>query len=34
MSVEENANEVYETEEKMLVDGVIISHTDKNFLEK
>ena len=31
MSVEENAEEVYESEEKMCVDGLIISHTYKDF---
>jgi len=29
MKVEENAEEVYQSEEKILVDGVIISHTYK-----
>ena len=29
--IEENAEEVYKSEEKMCVDGVIISHTYKNF---
>ena len=29
MSIEENAEEVYQSEEKMCVDGVIISHTYK-----
>jgi len=29
MEVEENAEEVYQSEEKILVDGVIISHTYK-----
>ena len=31
MSIEENAEEVYRSEEKMCVDGVIISHTYKDF---
>ena len=31
MSVEENAEEVYKSEEKMCVDGLIISHTYKDF---
>ena len=31
MSIEENAEEVYKSEEKMCVDGVIISHTYKDF---
>ena len=31
MSVEENAEEVYESEEKMCVGGLIISHTYKDF---
>lgn len=30
MSIEENAEEVYRSEEKMCVDGVIISHTYKD----
>ncbi|MBQ9026848.1 MAG: hypothetical protein IJ104_10870 [Methanobrevibacter sp.] len=29
MGIEENAEEVYQSEEKILVDGVIISHTYK-----
>ena len=29
MSIEENAEAVYQSEEKILVDGVIISHTYK-----
>ena len=33
MSIEENANAVYDSEEKILVDGVIISHTNKEFEE-
>ena len=31
MSKEENAEEVYKSEEKMCVDGVIINHTYKDF---
>ena len=31
MNIEENAEEVYKSEEKMCVDGVIISHTYKDF---
>ena len=31
INVEENAEEAYRTEEKMYVDGVIISHTYKDF---
>lgn len=31
INVEENAKEAYRTEEKMCVDGVIISHTYKDF---
>ena len=31
MTIEENAEEVYKSEEKMCVDGVIISHTYKDF---
>ena len=31
MSVEENAEEVYQSEEKIVVDGVIFSHTYKDF---
>lgn len=29
ISIEENADEVYRTEEKICVDGIIISHTNK-----
>ena len=28
MSIEENAEEVYRTEEKICVDGIILSHTN------
>ena len=31
IGIEENPEEVYESEEKMCVDGVIISHTYKDF---
>ena len=31
MSVESNAEEVYRTEEKICVDGIIFSHTNKSF---
>ena len=31
MSIEENADEVFKSEEKMCVDGVIINHTYKDF---
>ena len=31
INIEENAEEVYRTEEKMCVEGVIISHTYKDF---
>ena len=31
INVGENAKEAYRTEEKMCVDGVIISHTYKDF---
>ena len=34
MSKEENAEEVYKSEEKMCVDGVIISHTYKDYEEE
>ena len=29
MSIEENAEEVYQSEEKICVDGIILSHTYK-----
>lgn len=29
MNIEENAEEVYESEEKICVDGIILSHTYK-----
>ncbi|WP_407374889.1 hypothetical protein [Methanobrevibacter sp.] len=31
MSIEENAEEVYQSEEKIVVDGVIFSHTYRDF---
>ncbi|WP_407413234.1 hypothetical protein [Methanobrevibacter sp.] len=31
MRIEENAEEVYQSEEKICVDGIIISHTYKDF---
>ena len=34
MSVESNAEEVYKTEEKICVDGIIFSHTNKSFEEE
>ena len=33
INVEENAEEVYRTEEKICVDGVILSHTNKPYEE-
>ena len=33
MSIEENANSVYDSEEKILVDGVILNHTRDEFEE-
>ena len=33
INVEENAEEVYGTEEKICVDGVILSHTNKPYEE-
>ena len=33
INVEENAEEVYRTEEKICVDGVILSHTNKSYEE-
>ena len=33
MSNEANASEVYESEEKICVDGIILSHTYKSFEE-
>jgi hypothetical protein len=34
MSVEENAEEVYRTEEKICVDGIILSHTNASYDEE
>ena len=34
MSIEENAEEVYKSEEKICVDGIILSHTYKPFEEE
>lgn len=34
INVEENAEEVYRTEEKICVDGVILSHTNKPYIEE
>ena len=34
MNIEENAEEVYRTEEKICVDGVILSHTYKDYEEE
>ena len=31
MNIEENAEEVYRTEEKICVDGIILSHTNEGF---
>ena len=31
INIEENAEEVYRTEEKICVDGVILSHTYKDY---
>lgn len=31
MNIEENAEEVYRTEEKICVDGIILSHTNEEF---
>ena len=31
INIEENAEEVYRTEEKICVDGVILSHTNKTY---
>jgi len=33
INIEENAEEAYRTEEKICVDGVILSHTNKTFEE-
>ena len=34
INIEENAEEVYRNEEKICVDGVILSHTYKDYEEK
>jgi hypothetical protein len=34
INVEENAEEVYRTEEKICVDGVILSHTNEPYEEE
>ena len=34
INIEENAEEVYRTEEKICVDGVILSHTNKDYEEE
>lgn len=31
INVEENAEEAYRTEEKICVDGIILSHTNKSY---
>lgn len=31
MNIEENAEKVYRTEEKICVDGIILSHTNEGF---
>ena len=33
INVEENAEEAYRTEEKICVDGIILSHTNKPYEE-
>lgn len=33
INIDENAEEVYSSEEKICVDGVILSHTNKSFEE-
>ena len=33
MAIESNAQEVYESEEKICVDGIILSHTNKSYEE-
>ncbi len=33
MNIEENAEEVYRTEEKICVDGIILSHTNEPYGE-
>ena len=34
INIEENTEEVYRTEEKICVDGVILSHTYKDYEEE
>ena len=34
MNEKENAEEVYRTEEKICVDGMILSHTNKTYKEE
>ena len=34
INIEENAEEVYRTEEKICVDGVILTHTYKDYEEE
>ena len=34
INIEENAREVYKTEEKICVGGIILSHTNKPYTEK
>ena len=34
INIEENAEKVYRTEEKICVDGVILSHTYKDYEEE
>ena len=34
INIEENAEEVYRSEEKICVDGIILSHTNKPYTEK
>ena len=34
INIEENAEEVYRTEEKICIDGVILSHTCKDYEEE
>ena len=33
MAIESNAHKVYESEEKICVDGIILIHTNKSFEE-
>ena len=33
INIEENAEEVYNSEEKICVDGIILSHTNRSFEE-